>query len=248
MGKQFRLYAIIQLTTLCLFFACTCPAIAEYWGMVGAPDWQGNPGYSRQSWAFASKPAWQEVDLDHDGDSDAFLVDGKGYGADAGLENKYGGAYFIRSDYGDSFAWNYVDEGPMGQDWEGLQGMLGGMGGGAIDFLVQTHATAHRSELWIQYTVYLANGRDGSAVTVRLATTRDFSVSLGTAVHKQWQRIDALDNQGNSGQWWRVTERWKIDRATKPLFIRIKTNDKEPVGIFDSVDILTRPLVEDVKG
>jgi hypothetical protein len=224
------------------------PARAKYWGMVDAPAWQESEGYTRQSWSFDSEPAWQKADLDGDGDKDAFIVDGKGFGADRARENDYGGAFFIRTAYGDAFAWDWVDEGPMFLDWEGLQGMLGGMGGGSFDFLVHLPAAAQQSELWLQYVVYLANGRDGSAVIVTPAAGREFAAPLGTVVHKQWHQIHALDDQGGSGQWWRVTEQWDVDGCKGAVYLRLATKGKQSSVIIDSVDILTRTVNEKRKG
>lgn len=218
------------------------PAMAEYWGMADAPEWSAADGYSRQSWGFGTRPDWRKTDLDHDGDKDAYLIDEPGYAPDVHADNDHGRAFFIGSDFGDTFAWNWVDQGPMLKNWDGLQGMVGGMGTGAFDFAVPGHQAPGRArQLWIQYVVYLSNGQDGSATETVLAADSGFVTRQGTCVDKKWHRIGRLDDQGAGGQWWRVSESWLIDKPGPTDYIRIRTT-KGSVTIIDSVDIMTRTV------
>jgi hypothetical protein len=233
----------VRLAVCLSLLAVSTPALADYWGMADAPDWQASAGYTRQSWAFATEPAWQAVDLDSDGDTDAYVIEGEGYGADAALENTYGGAFFIRSGYGDSFSWDWVDEGPMDQEWTGLQGMIGGMGIGSLDFRIAGEILAgHGREIWVQYVAFIPNGSDGDALSLLLATDGDFSALQGSRVSKTWEQIHGLDDQGGSGEWWRVTELWRVDTPVAKDYIRIVTAGHGTANMIDSVDILTRAV------
>lgn len=246
--------AVSTALLLCAILFCLIPgtAVAEYWGMVDAPDWEGSEGYTRQSWGFNTEPLWHGADLDGDGDSDAYLGEESGYSADVDIQNAYGGAFFIRSDFGDAYAWDWMDQGPMNQDWNGLQGMIGGMGSGALDFRVHAQGPSGRDkQIWIQYVVYIANGSDASAMDTVISSTHDFATRQGTIVDKQWDRIAQLDDRGAGGQWWRVTELWRIGMPGPVDYVRIRTAPGA-VNIIDSVDIITRTLGfvqgEDKKG
>jgi hypothetical protein len=223
-------------------FQIVLPAGAKYWGAVDIPGWSGADGYARQSWGFGAKPQWHKVDLDQDGDKDAYMTDEPGYGPDVQAGNGQGEAFFIRSDFGDVFAWDWLDQGPMMLNWDGLQGMIGGMGTGSFDFMVPGGPEPVRPmQFWIQAVVYLSNGQDGSATKTVLAADSDFARAQGSLVDKQWRRIGQLDDRGAGGQWWRVTERWQIDRPGRMQFIRIRST-RGSVTLIDSVDIVARTL------
>ncbi|MFH2066828.1 MAG: Ig-like domain-containing protein [Pseudomonadota bacterium] len=231
---------VLWLVITCIF--CTAwEAQAEYWGMVNPPDWSAEPGYTRQSWSFSVQPVWQEEDSDSDGDSDAYVVDGAGYAADHAMENPYGQAVFFRTDFGDSFAWDWSDEGPMEQDWPGVQGMIGGMGQGTIDFRIPAAAGSGDKEIWLQYVVYIPNGLDGSAVGARPASDESFGTVVGTQTDKTWEQIHDLDAAGGTGEWWRITEKWELS-GTNAEFFRIHIDAAGTSNIIDSFDCLMRSI------
>jgi hypothetical protein len=225
------------------------PVSATHWGMVATPRWQENPGFSHQSWGFETRPQWRKVDLDRDGANDAYLMQEGGYGPDVTAANPFGQAAMFRSAFGDAFAWDWIDQGPMERDWVGLQGMIGGMGTGSLDFRVPAAAgQGCGREIWLQYIIYLPNGQEGSAAAAVLAADEAFAAPRGRQVEKSWHRIQALDDQGGSGQWWRVTELWRVQGPAGTDFVRIQTADKDKqktaVSIIDSVDIMTRSIDE----
>ena len=231
----------LAITVMAVLLAQT--ARAEYWGMIDAPDWSAAEGYTHQSWGFDTQPDWQETDLDSDGDSDAYLITTPGYPADAAADNSFGTAYFIRTDFGDSFAWDWLDEGPMELDYIGLQGMVGGMGSGSLDFVVPVFVPdGYTQSVWVQYVAFIPTGSDGAAVGAQIAADGDFALPLGGVQSKSWQQIHDLDGQGGSGDWWRITELWEIDTPADTIYMRISTSDQGTANMVDSVDILTRVM------
>jgi len=239
--KPIRQGIVLVVALLTIFFGQT--AWAEYWGMIDAPDWSAAEGYTRQSWGFDTQPDWQETDLDGDGDADAYLVSAPGYPADVAADNAYGPAYFIRTDFGDSFAWDWIDEGPMEMDYIGLQGLVGGMGTGSLDFVVPAVVpSGYTQSVWIQYVAFIPTGSDGAALGVQIAADGNYGTPLGSIQSKSWEQIHDLDDQGGSGDWWRVTEFWEIDTPTGTIYVRIATADNGTANMIDSVDLITRAL------
>ncbi len=209
------------------------------------PNWDGEEGFTLQKWAFTLATSWQEIDVDQDGDNDAYILDGDGYLADEALVNDYGGAFFIRTDYGDSFAWEWVDEGPMGQEWDGVQGMLGGMGVGTFDFKIKAAdiPEGYVREIWIQYLAFIPNGLDGSAMHSQLATDDDFTALVGEQIALGSERVASLVDQGSLGDWWLVTELWQVaEPIASDLFIRTATSANDAANMIDSFYVITRAI------
>jgi hypothetical protein len=212
---------------------------AEYWGGVNAPDWSGSVGHTTQTWTFDAEPSWTTRDLDGDGDGDVYLVDGNGYAAES-QSNPYGSAVFLQTIYGDSPAWAYIDENPMGVGWEGVAGMIGGMGSGALDFYLPTAGLAGTTEVWLQYVAYIPNGLEGDAYSTAFASASGFTGLIGSG-NSSYEKIDDLEEAGNTGDWWRVTESWEIEAAGElGIYLRINTADSGVANIVDSVQAITR--------
>jgi hypothetical protein len=244
----------IMLKKLSLFLAITTmaalaaqPAAADFWGGVNLPDWSGNAGYTNQTWTFTDAITWTDQDLDSDGDTDAGLIMPP-VAADAGYTNPYSatgpmgtitypGLYY--TSYGESFAWDYIDEGPMGQDWIGLQGMIGGMGQGSIDLYTPIADVTGTTSVWVQYISYLPNGLDGSAVDAQLASDSDITNLIGTQIDKSYEQITALDDQGSTGDWWLITEEWQVAAAGDLLYLRINADAAGTSNMIDSVQVMT---------
>jgi hypothetical protein len=247
-----RKFPVMLLAVLILTITAVRPTAAEYWGMVDAPEWQASENYTRQSWGFDTDPDWYNVDSDGNQvdpedpnvDTDvAFIIAGDGYAADEALVNSHGGAFFIRTYYGDSFSWDWSDEGPMGQDWIGLQGLPGGMGQGSFDFRIHvgTLPPDYSREIWLQYVVFIPNAGSGADLVAQLAFDSDFTAPIVSDPNmKRYEQIHELDDQGQTGNWWRVTEVWQVTDARDPIYLRVNTDVEGTANLLDSVDVITR--------
>jgi hypothetical protein len=217
-------------------------AAPDYWGGVSAPDWSANVYFTSQTWTFDEVPAWTDTDLDSDGDNDILVVD-DGYTAER-LINAYGDAVFTGTYYGDSFAWDHIDEGPMDQTWDGVQGMIGGMGSGSLDFYIPNADQSGTCQLWLQYVIFIPNGSDAASVSAQLATDAEFASPIGTMKVHSGKQIHALDDAGATGDWWRVTEQWEVDGVPAGQYLRIITADADlgTANMVDSVGLRTRVI------
>lgn len=224
--------------TLALVAALTAqPALADFWGGVNTPDWSGTAGYTNQTWTFDAAPTWTAVDVDSDGDNDAYDLNPV-YSAET-QTNSYGTSQFYSTNYGDSFAWDWIDQGPMGQDWTGLQGMIGGMGQGAIDLSMPIADVTGSTNVWVQYVSYLPNGSDGSSVNAQFASDSGITSLIGNQIDKSYEQITALDDQGGTGDWWLITEEWQVADAGDLLFLRINADGPGTANMVDSVQVMT---------
>jgi hypothetical protein len=237
-------------------------ASADFWGGVNVPDWSGNAHYTNQTWTFANPigiaSSTLTADLDNDGDADTSLIMPP-VPADAGYVNPNSAIYpgvpaisypgMLNTTYGDSFAWDWIDEGPMGQDWGGLQGMIGGMGQGSIDLYVPIVDVAGTTDVWVQYISYISNGSSGADVDAQFASDFDlvnFGIAnlVGTQTSKSYEQIAALDGQGSTGDWWLITEQWEVDDAGDLLFLRINADVPVAANMIDSVQVVTSAVPE----
>ncbi len=227
-------------------------ASADFWGGVNVPDWSGNANYTNQTWTFTSEVNWMDVDIDGDSDMDAGLIMPP-IAADTGYSNPYfassgmgpityPGLYYTT--WGDSFAWDWIDDSLMGSPWEGLQGMIGGMGGGSIDLYVPIADVAGTTDVWIQYVSYIPNAASGADVDAELALDSDFTNLIGTQTGKSYQQITVLDDQGTSGNWWLVTEQWEVEDAGSLLYVRINADAAGTSNMVDSVQVMTSAVPE----
>lgn len=215
----------------------------QYHGGVDAPDWSANADYTRQTWTFYGEPDWTEIDLS-DGNV-VYVVNDGGYAAEA-ANNAQGSPVFLQTTYNGS-AWDWFDEGPMSTDWEGVQGMIGGMGSGSFDFYIPAATAAGTTEIWLQFVIYIPTGSDGGAAGVVLTSDSDLSIAIGKRISNTDEQITALDGAGSSGVWWRVTQTWELDEgeaAGGRFYLRITTASGGTANIIDSVDVRSR-VVDD---
>ena len=215
----------------------------NYYGGVDAPDWSANADYTHQTWTFYSEPDWTEIELSNG--NVVYMVNNGGEVAET-ASNAHGSPVFLQTTYNGS-AWDWFDEGPMSTDWEGVQGMIGGMGKGDFDFFIPAAAASGTTEIWLQFVMYMPTGSDGSAAGVSLASDSDLSVAIGGRLSNAWEQIAALDDAGSSGDWWRVTQTWQLDTdetAGGRFYLRITTASGGTANIIDSVDVLSR-VVDD---
>lgn len=247
MMRRFNLFLVITAV-----LALTAqPALADFWGGVNTPDWSANAHYTNQTWTFTDEVTWMDQ-----GDGNGIIM--PPISADAGYTNAYSsnGAHmpitypgFYNFYYGSSFAAGWMDQGAMGQDWDGLQGMLGGMGQFAMDFYAPIADVTGTTSVWLQYVSYLPNGLDGSAVNAQLASDSGITALVGTQTYKDYMQIHELDDQGGTGDWWLITEEWEVDNAGDLLFLRVNA-DGSPgtANILDSVQVMTSANTVPVPG
>jgi hypothetical protein len=212
---------------------------SDYWGGVSAPDWSNNAHYTAQTWTFDTEPSWTDTDLDSDGDTDALIVDGDGYTAEI-LTNAYGEAVFLETYYGEASDWEHIDEGPIDEDWGGVQGMIGGMGSGSLEFHIPNASQAGSCQLWLQYVIHIPNGSAHESVSAIFASDADFTTPIGILTARSGEQIHELEDAGGTGKWWRVTEEWSVEGALAGQYLRITTADHGTDNLVDSVDLLTR--------
>ncbi len=72
--------------------------------------------------------------------------------------------------------------------------------------------------------------------------------SLKLAGKKSLEKIYELNDQGNSGDWWRITETWEIENAGNLLYLRVKADVAGTSNMLDSVQIMTNAPVPSVSG
>ena len=249
MIAKFRFFMtfLIFWAAMASVFLCTQAVYADdgsvsgenYHGMVNAPDWSDNAEYTRQTWTFDVEPAWTEIEL-YTGEV-AYLVNDGGYAAEA-VSNTNGSPVFLQTTY-DGSGWDWFDEGPMSTEWDGVQGMIGGMGSGTFDFFIPSSTATGTTEIWLQFVIFIPTGQDGSAGGAMLTSDSDLSITIGQRLSNTYEQIASLDGAGGSGDWWRVTQTWQLDAddvANGRLYLRITTASGGTANIIDSVDLLSR--------
>ncbi|MFH2066837.1 MAG: VPLPA-CTERM sorting domain-containing protein [Pseudomonadota bacterium] len=247
---MFRKLSILSVIFLLTVLAGQ-PAMADFWGS-GAPDWSSNTYYTNQTWAFTD-----EVDFDNTGGPGSALIMPP-VSADAGYSNGYTAAGTMApinypALYQTSWtttmegAWDWVDEGPMGADWIGLQGMIGGMGQGSLDIYAPIADVAGLTNVWLQYVSYIPNGSSGANVGAGLAFDSAITNPSGSA-SKNYEQITALDGQGGSGDWWLITEEWQLADAGDLLFLRINADVPGTSNMIDSVQLMTSASAVPIPG
>jgi hypothetical protein len=123
--------------------------------------------------------------------------------------------------------------------------MLGGMGEGSFDFYVPIAAMPGTTQIWVQYVAFIPNKHNGSEVNAQLASDSGITTLVGTQTGKTCEQITELDDQGGTGDWWRITEKWEISKAGEALYLRVFANVDGTANMLDSVEIHTRVAFED---
>jgi hypothetical protein len=218
------------------------PASADFFGL-DAPDWSGNDYYTNQTWTFTNA-----IDFTNNyvgGSPPTGVSWNPGVTADAGYVNANGAADMYYSTIDDVFvsgstiAWDWMDQGPMGQNWDPLQGMVGGMGEGSFDFYVPIYDVADTTSIWLQYISFIPNGSDGSDVDALLASNSGITNLVGSQTSKTYAQIHELDDKGGTGEWWRITEQWEVDNAGDDLYVRVAADVDGTANMIDSVQVVT---------
>ncbi len=225
------------------------PAMADFWG-AGAPNWEGEAGYTNQIWEFTNEVTWDHIPVapimppaapDTVENPFTFQYHPDQAASGPGLFMAHGEAQMP-----EPYSWSWVDEGPMGQDWIGLQGMLGGMGKltgdpepGAFDFFVPI--SAGTTNVWVQYVSFVSNGQTlGEGM---LASDVDFSNAVGTLANRAYDQIHELDDQGGTGDWFRITEEWNLEDVNDVVFLRVRADAPGTANMVDSVQVMTKGAV-----
>ncbi len=252
--------SVFVLLTAQAAFADDVPT--QFWGN-GAPDWTGEAGYTNQIWEFTNKVTWAETTdalvtppaaPDTVENPNTYQINDDQPAAGPGLYAAHGEA-MMPSPY----SWQWVDVGPMGQNWGGVYGMLGGMllaGGtpGAFDFYVPLANLAGTTSVWLQYVTFVPNGAFDPGNTplseATLASDSEFANVVGTLDKRTIDQIHDLDGSGATGDWFRITEEWTVPDAGDVLFLRVHADGQGPTGMLmasmlDSFQVTTRTIVPD---
>ncbi len=211
----------------------TSPALGDFWGK-DAPDWGTNAYYTNQIWTFADKVLWDDT-----GRVEPAIQPDNGYVNPNHPPGLYRTGYTV-SVFG---GWDWLDEGPMHFKWDGLQGMLGGMGKGYFDFFVPIADVQGTTSVWVQYVSYLPNKCDGSAMGALIGFDREFTKSRASD-SKTYEKVLELVDQGSSGDWWRITEIWAIKNAGETLYLRINADAPGTSNMVDSVHVKTKTTLK----
>ncbi len=252
---QKRITTTLRQCNIVLFIAAALilaaqPAMAAFWGE-GAPDWSGRAGYTNQTWTFSTEPAWEkhwftgnvyyEIDPPLAADKDVDngnLVNNSGV-AGAGTT----GAGMFNHYYTNTFpagSWGWVET-PMMGNWEGVEGMVGGMGTGYFDFYLPIENVPGTTSVWMQYVSYIPNGQNWNNITTtEFASDKDFANSMNaTRTSSESIQIEALNDAGSSGNWWRTTEMWELEDAGDLVFFRVHLDASGTSNMMDSLQVMT---------
>ncbi len=245
---------LVSLSIIFAVMLVSQPAMADFWGE-GAPDWSSMSNYTNQIWEFTNPVTWAETSHafimppaapDTVENPNTYQFHANEPAAGPGLYAAHGEA-MMPSPY----SWQWVDEGPMGANWAGVQGMLGGMlktGGvpGAFDFYVPIADVADATSVWLQYVSFVPNeafepgNTPLSAAT--LASDYEFTNVFGTLDNRTIEQIHDLDNSGGTGDWFRITEEWTVADAGDVLFLRVHADGQGPglkANMLDSLQVMT---------
>ncbi len=144
-------------------------------------------------------------------------------------------------------SWTWSDDGLMGEDWPGVQGLLGGMGKGSFDFYAPINNTATPTSVWVQCVSYIPNAYTGLKPGAEIALNNTFTDSV-LSTTKTATQIHELDATGSTGDWWRITEMWNIDNAGDLLYLRDNADVPGTANIVDSVQLMTKAVPVPVPG
>ncbi len=247
------LWFYLLFTASALVILTAQSAFADFWG-AGAPDWSSEAGYTNQIWEFTDEVTWAHdpvADVVPPAEPDT-SVNSNRYKYDPGQPESGPGLFRVHGEASmpNPYSWAWVDEGPMNQNWVGLQGMLGGMGKadgepGAFEFFVPLPNMPGTTKVWLQYVSFVPDNK--TLEQAILASDISMTNAVGNLKNRAYDKIPELEDQGGTGDWFRITEEWEVKDAGEVLFLRVRADVPGTSNMVDSVQVMTHTISPDIE-